>query len=522
MKRILIFIVTILIALICFGCKGTKKSPINSNDNNKEISYKVDQITLSKSFQSTDPSVELMPKRDTIKILASLGLTESSGVKINKLVRNLNEVNIHVTSLYEDGGLQLAVPQVILELNKNDFNRIEELKFNIINDDYRPLKIKLGVNEVLSKIQSHFKISSSGLPIVNLTRLKDSIVWDISYYSIFDRESSKTPLVNLTAMIDANNGNILESKKIFISSSIDDGHILDYIPQSYILYKRSVLNTNNEQTEEQLWSYDLSSKEKTMIFSSSSKIYSSKYSNNSSYVSIIETSDKGSELYIVPNSDKKAYKISFEDNFNPNIMTWSNDNTLYLISNVDDKSLIFSYNAKENISTKVTQLDKHVENLVIKDDMFLIAETSENTYNKKLYLTSNWKDFDFITDGFSPHFIGDNTLAYLKNDETMNTNSLSLYNLKNKEISNIIKENISSFQILTDDSIAYIKKNPNYNNFTLSKYSLREDNSTHIASLVSDKVYYDEDNEVVYANISLPFENDKPEMIYLINLSKLN
>lgn len=522
MKRIFILMVIVLVALVSFGCQGIKTSTINTGEDKEDIKYKIDQILLSKSFQATEPSVEIMAKKDSIKILASLGLTESSGLKVNKLVRDLNEVNIHVTSIYKNGRLQLAVPQVILEVNKADLSRIEDLKFNIVNDDYRPLKIKLGMNEVLSKIQSHFKISTNGAPAVNLTRFNDSIVWDISYYSIFDRDNSKTPLVNLTATVDANTGDILESEKKFISSSIDDGHILDYIPQEYILYKKTIINPENEATEEQLWSYNLSSKEKTMLFSSNFKISSSNYSNDLSYVSIIETSDNGTGLYIVPKSDKKAYKISFEDNFNPDIMTWKDDDTLYLIDNMDDKSLIFSHDVEENISSRVAHLNKTIENLIIKDDMFLIVEASEYNQNKELSLTFDWKEFEFIADGFNARFIGDDILAYLKNDVKLNTNSLTLYNLKtNKNIKTIL-ENISAFQILSDYSIVYIKKNPNYNNFTLSQYSLKDKTTTDIAPLISDNVYYDEQTKILYANISLPFENDKQEMIYLINLSNLN
>ena len=522
MKRILILMVIVVTALITFGCQGAKTSPIDNIGDKEEIDFKIEQIVLSKSFQVTEPSVEIMTKKNTIKILASLGLTESSGVQINKLVREFNEINIHVTSIYEDHSLQLAVPQVILELNKADFNRVEDLTFNIINDDYRPLKIKLGINEALSKIQSHFKISANGAPVINLTRLKDDIFWDISYKSIFDRDSSKTPLVNVSATINANTGDILESKKTFISSSIDDGHILDYIPQKHILYKRLIKKSNDEDLEEQLWSYDLVKKEKSMLFSSNFKINSGRYSNDLSYVSIIESSDNGTGLYIIPTLDKKAYKISFEENFNPNIMSWQDDNTLYLVDNIDDKALIFTHNVEENLSSRLVRLNKHIENLVIKDNMFLIVETSEDDQNKKLSSTFDWKDFNFIANGFNPVFIEDDILAYLHNDESVDLNSLTLYSLKNNKILNTIDQNISAFQVLGKESIAYIKKNPTHNNFTLAKYYLEDESSIDIAPLVSDKVYYDEENKVLYVNISLPFENDKPEMIYSISLSNLN
>lgn len=527
MKRVLIFIVTIFVALISFGCKSNNEILINSNsgvlkNEEKEIKFKVDQILLSKSFQSTEPSIEVLTKGNNTRILASLGLTESSGVKINKIVRRGYEVDIHVSGIYDNSDLQLAVPQVVLDIKKPRFDKIEDFKFNIVNDNYKLLKIKLGVNEALSKIQSHFKISSNGSPTINLVRSNDDILWNISYDTIFDRENPQIPLVNFSTSINANTGIIIESKKTFISSSIDDGHILDYVPNKHLLYRRSLKDSGTGDIKEQIWSYDLLTREKSMIFSSNLKINSAKYSTDLSYVSLIESSPGNTELYVIPRVDKRAYKIGFEDRFNPQILSWKDDNNLYLIENLDGKSIVFLYDVEKDITNRIAKVNKNIENLIIRDGIFLIVETQEDNYNKKISTTLDWKDFDFKDYGFSPQFIGKDKLGYLKKDEKLDNNSLFLHSLKNNNNINIIDGNISTFQVVSNKDITYVKKNAKHNNFTLSKYSLEDKETVDIAPLIGDRVYYDTERDIIYANIILPFENDKPEIIYLIDLSKLD
>lgn len=526
MKRSLIIIVAICLTLIAFGCRSNDTSPTNYGSrilkDDERINYTVDQILLSQSFQSTEPSIEVTSKKNTIKVVASLGLTESSGVKINKLVKRGNEVDIHVSGIYDESKLKLAVPHLTLEITTPRFSKNEDLKFNIVKDDYRPLKIKFGVNETLSKIQSHFKISPTGAPIINLTRLKDDIIWDITYESIFDRENPQNPLINLSASIDANSGDILDFEKTFISSTIDDGHILDYISDNYILYKKPVKSISSEDSEEQLWSYNLLTQEKNMLFSSNFKIHSAKYSDNLSYISIIESSDKGTGLYIIPRSDQKTYKVSFEDIFNPKIMTWKDDNNLYLIEKTNKESIVFSYHVDKNTSNRVAKVNKDIESLIIRDNWFLILEKGEDNFNKIISTTLDWEIFDFIDYGYNPGFIGGSKLGFLQKDEKLHTNSLILYNIKDQENINIIGDNITTFQILSDDLISYVNNNPNYNNFTLVKYSLKDESKEDLASLVEDRVFYDPKRNSIYANITLPFESDKQEIIYSIDLTKLN
>ena len=524
MKRIIILIIMIFITLISFGCKANKYSALNYDDaleEEEEIKYKTDQVLLSKSFQSTEPSVEILSKNTKLKVLASLGLTESSGVEINKIIKRGSEIDIHVTSTYDEDNLQLAVPQVLLELKNLEIRKIDDIKFNIVNSDYRPLKVKLGINEALSKVQSHFKILPIGSPSISLTRLNESILWNISYNNIFDKESPSIPLINLFTLVDANSGDIKEYKKTFVSSSIDDGYVLSHVSDNYLLYKKPVVDKETNKTTEQLWYYDAKSNEKEMIFSSSFKILSAQYSNDLSYVSLIESNDNDTELYVIPREDKRAYKITFENKFNPKIMRWQDDNKLYLLENTDTGSIVYSYQVKDNKSDLVGRSNRMFENLIIDGDTFLVIESSDD-FNKKISSTLDWQIFDFENYGYNPKFINSNTIGYLKKDEKVDSSSLIIYDIKDNKSIHQIEGNISTFQVLPDNEITYVNKNNNHNDFNLSKYSLDSEETTNIGQLISDKIYHDKGQDKIYINLTLPFENDRPELIYSINLADLN
>ncbi|MDU5080345.1 hypothetical protein CIW83_02570 [Tissierella sp. P1] len=525
MKRILLIIVTIFIALVFSGCNPNEKDSVALDDarfEEEEIKYEIEQILFSKSFQSIEPSVEIITNNNKLKILASLGLSEYSGINVNSIVKKGSEINIHVSGISNKNDLRLAVPQVVMELKKTKLKKIEDLKFNIIYDDYTPLKIKYGINDVLNKIQSHFKVSTKGTPIFDLIRINDAIVWDISYNSIFDKENPDIPLVNLSAQVDANTGNIIDSEKLSISTSLDSGHILGYINNDYILYKKTVLDKDTNKSIEQLWDYSALNNEKSMLYSSNFKISSAQFSSDLHYVSVIEVNDNGSELYIIPLDDKRAYKISFENKFNPKTMRWNSDNILYLIENNDDNSTVYSYNVKNNDINVIGIFNKNIENLIINNDNFLIVEKTDNELNRKISITSDWDKFKPIGNGANPKFLNKNMISYLRKNEDNDYNSLFVYDMKAKDIISQIEGNILNYEILPDSNIVYVDKNINKNDFTLKKYSLNNQVTNDIAHFISDKIYYDENRNLVYLNITLPFDNEKTEMIYSLDLSKLN
>ncbi len=74
--------------------------------------------------------------------------------------------------------------------------------------------------------------------MVNILNKNDRILWELNYNNIFDKYNTETPIIDLSVLIDANSGSVIKSSKNFISSLIDEGYILDYIPNKFILYKK--------------------------------------------------------------------------------------------------------------------------------------------------------------------------------------------------------------------------------------------------------------------------------------------
>lgn len=524
MKRVLL-IIALFIILLSSSCRNIKISNSELAENTtyeeEEINYEIEQILFSKSFQSVDPAVEIITKNNKLKILASLGLSEHTDVNIERIVKKGNEVNIHVSGTTNKKNLRLAVPQVIMELKKENTKNINDIKFNIVYDNYKPVKIKFCINDILNKVQAHFKVSLKSMPEFSLIKNKDTVIWNIKYNSVFVKEEPGIPLVNLTAKVDANDGKIIESEKTYISSFLDNGHILNYIPEKYILYKKTIKDDETNNILEQLWSYDILNEKKTLIYSSHYKISLAEFSPDLKYISLIEINDQNSDLFVISKDDLKPYKVFFEDNFYPKSICWSKDNILYLIDNAD-RTTVYSYDIENHMVDLIGTINKKIENFITMDNKFLILEKNQNEFNYMISLTTDWSSFQNLVLGFKPKVINENLISYLNKDDKNDTNILVLFDLKDKKVVRKIKENILNYDVLPDGNISYVNKNTDNNNFTLFKYSIEDRNSSQIANFIGDKVYYSEDKNTVYLNIMLPFENEKTEAIYTIDLTKLN
>src|SRR5690606_26009377 len=143
--------------------------------------------------------------------------------------------------LVEDN-IQLAVPQIILDLKNTKLTNFEDIKFNIVNENFEPISFKLELNDAINKVKSDFNVTANTVPEINLSNIDGRFIWNIVYNSIFDKDNPETPLVNLSVELDANSAEIIQSKKGFISSYIDEGHVLDYIMDKYILYRKADIN----------------------------------------------------------------------------------------------------------------------------------------------------------------------------------------------------------------------------------------------------------------------------------------
>ena len=522
MKKLLFLLIISILTSAAYGCNSAKEMPFSATENLKEesIGYKIDKIILSKGFQTIEPSVEVVKKDNSLKLLASLGLIESSGVTIDKITKSGQEINIYIDRLLNKDEVQLSVPQILLEIDDPIVEKLEELNFNIISQNYKPIVLKFSKNQILNKIYSQFKISPTTIPAVELSKLGDGIFWNISFHSIFDNKNPQSPLVNLDVKIDANTGEILESKKYTISTYIDDGYLLDYIPNNSLLYKRQHIKNDNKY--ESLWIYNTETGKRSKLYTSKDKIDSALFSPDGKYISLIEVNESQADLYIIPMSDKMTYKITPAEHLQPRLMKWKNDNIICFVNIDNEKCTLLSYDVNKNKTKVEFNLDKTIEDFDILNNKFLFIESDKDSLNKNIYITEDGLTLEKIDIGFKARFFDDNNIIYLKNMEKDDKNILHSYNLENKDEQKNLNYNITNYFKLNKENIAFVEKNTCNNNYTLTKYNVLENTIEPIAKITDDKIFYDSDKEKGYMSLSPPYDDNEKNTIYSIDLNSLN
>lgn len=519
-KHIFKLTILLMIAFLFSGCTD-KNFPLLSKETDikledEEISYTIEQVVLSKGYQSIEPNVEILKKN---KLLVSLGLLETSGVEVSKIIKRGNTINIHLNNDTNELEKQLAVPQIFIELKNLKAKKLDDMNFNIVNENYKPLSVKLGLNEIVKKISSEFKVTAQTPPAVNLLNIDDKIVWDVTYSSIFDRDNPETPLVNLSVQVDANSGEILQSSKSFISTYIDGGNIMDYVVNKYILYKKT--ESDGSKKIENIWYYDIEKNEKNMIYTSTFKIISALFSPDSKNISILESTESNTDLYIISREDNKAYKVFFQENNNPKLIRWKDSDNLYIVENTKGKSNVFSYNTKENILELVTVLDTEVMDIRVGKENILITENHNEEINSKLSYTDDFKYLRFFDFGFNQRLLDKDKICYLKKDDKEDRNQLIIYDINDKEQYDNIDMNVTNFFVLPNNNIFIVEKNQGNNDYSIHEYDINDMKLTPITKVNSDNIYYNKEKDLIYVNLSIPFDTEYSEIIYSINLSKL-
>ena len=519
MKKILFLLIIVFVTTTLSGCQSTNTMPFVSikNTNEESLSFKIEKIILSKGFQTTDPNVEILKKDDSLKLLASLGIVESSGINIDKITKSGNNINIYVNRLLDDDKVQLSVPQILIDIPELSTEKSKDLNFNIINQNYEPVHLKFNKKEILNTIYSQFKVSPSTTPNVMLIKSDDNIFWHVSFQNMYDKENYQSPVINFNIKVDAQTGKILDSKKDNISRYIDEGHILDYIPNKYILYKKQNIQKDNEY--ETLWVYDLNEKEKFKIYTSKNKIQAASFSPEGSCISILEVNENMADLYIVPLENKIAYKITPTNYLQAKLMKWKDENNLYFINVGENRSTLLSYNIENNDCKPVLTVDFKVTDFDFMEDNFVFVK-EEEANNKKIFISQNGSDFKEIDIGSKVKFFNSNTLIYLKNLEEDDKNILLIYNLEDGSVKDL-DYNIVNYSILNENSLIFVEKNTCNNNFILYRYNIDEDYILPIANINNDKIYYDHSNNKGYMSGSLNSETNGNSIIYSVDLGKL-
>ena len=520
MKKILFLLIFVFLTSVLGGCEAVEKPPFMAMDKADEetLSFKIEKIILSKGFQTTDPSVEVLKKGSTLKILASLGIVEGSGINIDKITKSGNNINIYIDRLLDDSKVQLSVPQILIEIPELHLEKAEELNFNIINQNYEPIHLKFNKKEILNSIYSQFKISPNTTPNVILSKSHDNMFWNVSFQNIFDKENYKSPLINFNVKVNAHTGEILDSKKDNISNFIDEGQLLDYIPNNFILYKKQ--NTQKDHVYESLWIYNLETKEKTKIYTSKNKIQSALFNPEGTFISVLETNDNISDLYIIGKTDKIAYKITPADYINPNLIKWKDENNLYFVSVGENRSTLLSYDIVNNDYSPIRSVDFRVAEFDIAKDNFVFVQEEKDLNNKKIFVDTSKMGLKEIGMGYKAKFISSNELIYLKHEEKDDKNILEIYNIEDNEHKDL-DYNVSNYFILNENTLNIVEKNTCNNDFTLYRYNLEEKYELPIANINSDKIYYDQSNNKGYISLSPPSENNGGSIIYSVDLGKL-
>lgn len=521
MNKKIIILLYLLFTTVLLGCSNAEQISMDTTsrlNTNKNIKYTVEQIYFSKSFQSISPSVEVSEVNGKKKVSLNLGLSEYSEISIDDMKLEGDQFNIYISGHKDKSTSSLSVPQIILELKDNSFENIKDMDFNIVYNNYDYIDIKFKINDVLNKLESQFKLTLNSCPKFNLIEKNDKFIWEITYNNIVSREDEDYPLINLSANVDANTGEVLNFKKENISSLIDTGNILDFNNTNGFLYEKMVDN-KGEESRSELWFFDSITKEKTMIYNCHFSIPSAAISEDLSHIAFIEKTDTSSEAYIYSKIDDKIFKLHFEDDFNPQVIRWKTNDLLYLLENKNNTSSIYSYDLKSNNIDLIANTNKNITNIVAGSDGFIVAEYIEQTPNKKLSFTKDFNKYKTINNGFNAKFINTSTIAYLKNDEKVDLDYLILYDLEEEKIISKIKDNVIAYRPGSSDNIIYLKNNPKYKDFTLASYSLNSKESTDIIDIIDQNVYYNDKDNLVYLNFGLAVDDNVLNMIYSIKVN---
>lgn len=521
MKRFFFLLLVILSTFILKGCYGIENKPISIKEkkDEKNLEFEVENIVLSKGFLSIEPNVEVYAKTNSIKLLASLGIIESSGITIDKITKSNNNINIYVNRLLDETKVQLAIPQIMINIASPIDGDLDDFNFNIINQNYEPLNLKYNKKQVLNHIYSQFKISSNTVPTVTLTKPKDDIIWNISFQNIYDKENYKSPLSNLNVKMDALTGKVLESHKENISNYIDDGHLLDYIPNKAILYKKKKIDGDSEL--EVLCSYNMETKENKQIYTAQGKITSASFSPEHNYIAILEANDKKSDVYIITDENNIVYKITPVNILAPRLIRWQDEDNLYFVNVEGERATLFSYNITNNNHTKLLNLDFVPEELDVLDKSLLLVKDIENNINNQIFISKNGIHLDQLDIGFGSKFYNENTIIHMKSMEDEDRNILQIHNLEKGEVKTL-DYNISNFFPIDDENIGFVEKNTSNNDYTFYRYNIKQGYTLPIANINNDKIYYDARNNIGYMSLNPPKEENPEPIIYSVDLNKLS
>lgn len=520
-----IYITVILsIAILLSACSNfdllKKDDPkVTQSENIEEVKFSIDKIALSRSFQNTTPKVEVINRNNKTSLLVTAGLIKSSGIEVKDISKDGNTINIVINNK-NNSTAQLVIPQIWIDVSGIKISSLELIRFNIINDNYKPLEITYGIVDVLNKLSSDLKIASSSSPNVNLIEDGKSLIWDIVYENIFDRYSKEIPLINLNVLVDSKTGNIIRSNKSLISSLVDEGTILEFIQDEGMLYVKDIGETGYLNN---LWFYSFNEKESEFLFGSNSNLVNVRLSPDKKHTAIMETKESERALYVVQNKDKKIVFINMPSSFTPRTLSWKGKDELFILSETtDNSSSLALYNIDNNNFEILTTYNTSIANFKYNKDLYLIAEVKDSSQNCSIKLSEDNIIFETIGSGYMVDFVGKDYIVFLTKSSTTDENTIGVYNIENPESSYVINRNVVDYKILDQENILIVEKNNGGSEYKASVLNLGSQEIEEIGKVNSSDVYLETRKDVLYVNLTIPFESDMSNIIYTVEKKHLS
>lgn len=523
--RILLLLCFSIVFVILIGCTNKDIDPLlykdekekesfTPDDKTAKLDYTIDKITLSNSYQSIEPNIELIKNGLDTKLFLSLGLVESSEISIKKIERLNNNVNIHVENQSKTIKSKLVVPQIILNFDNLSSKELETLNFKIINDNYQPIKANIGIDKAISKIESTLKISTSTFPEVKIKKQDDRTFLDLCFKNTVDLENQENPIVNLDVLVDINSAEIVDSKKTPVSSLIDEGEVVRYLTDKYIIYSKKDLQENN--TNYNLWIYDIEKDIKKVLYTSNNKIDLLSFNPTGNEAIIIESAGKkSSTLYHLDLDSLNLEKMDIKNDIRPDIALWKED-SIILIDKNSQKSTVYELDPDNGQIEFLSTINKSIDKINYSNNNFLFC--SQNDSSSDVYITSDFKENILIDRGSNPSFVNNNTIAYLKQDNDSGEKLLWIYDIEEDTIKNYADFDVEDF-FIWKDYIAIIEKNQIGSDNPLSIYNLKTKKIKFKGSVKSNDIYLNTKEDILYINSYILSEEEKVPVISYIDLS---
>lgn len=511
----------LLLSFILFvGCtKVSNMLDSNSVFIDKEIDYTIDKVILSTSYQNTTPRAEITGDRNEKKLLIYGGLVECSNVYISNIKQDGSSIIIYLKADLSDEKSQLIVPQFTVSLNE-EIPNINSLNLEVVCKNYEPIKINYDLVDIINKVKAEYGLYSSTSPNVNIIKKDDGYWWSIQFNNVFQKDDKQFPIINLETQMNVETGEIRRINRELVSNFIDYGNMLFYSHGNGFIYLNSVDVALKDEKINNLYFYDVNNLSKRLIFSTTTNLLNAQMCTCSNNISF---NDEVGNVYIYTYKDSKLKKLDNLEDKTIERISWKNENELYLIDNYDEKSTkIYTYDIVTQDYSLYSQFYLNISNLNPYGDKIIFEEILSPAKNNNIYLSDSNGTLTYIDQGYKTAVFENNILVYLKYDETINSNSLNIFDLDKGKLIKSSKKDIVYFTQASNSEILIMENTSQTDIYQTYLVDLFSSEITQLGKVFGLKSIYDSNNKRLYINSTVPFEPDSSSIIYSIDADRLN